>query len=50
MPPVNAKFSAFRSFITMMEYLNEPWGIKDRDSRHIYMNKTAGYADAAEVY
>ncbi|MDX5626498.1 MULTISPECIES: helix-turn-helix transcriptional regulator [unclassified Brenneria] len=30
-----------RSLITMMEYLNEPWGIKDLESRHIYMNKAA---------
>lgn len=41
MAPVNEKFSAFRSFIAMMEHLNEPWGIKDLDSRHIYMNKAA---------
>ncbi|WP_156293911.1 helix-turn-helix transcriptional regulator [Serratia oryzae] len=27
--------------ITMMEHLNEPWGIKDLSSRHIYMNKAA---------
>ena len=25
----------------MMEHLNEPWGIKDLDSRHLYMNKAA---------
>ena len=25
----------------MMEHLNEPWGIKDLDSRHVYMNKAA---------
>lgn len=27
--------------ITMMEHLNEPWGIKDLSSRHLYMNKAA---------
>ncbi|MBJ7221994.1 MULTISPECIES: helix-turn-helix transcriptional regulator [unclassified Brenneria] len=30
-----------RNLITMMEYLNEPWGIKDLESRHVYMNKAA---------
>lgn len=30
-----------KGLITMMEYLNEPWGIKDLSSRHIYMNKAA---------
>ncbi|UYA59156.1 hypothetical protein NAL19_926 [Pectobacterium sp. F1-1] len=29
------------SLITMMEYLSEPWGIKDLSSRHLYMNKAA---------
>ncbi|AHG18503.1 LuxR family transcriptional regulator [Chania multitudinisentens RB-25] len=28
-------------FITMMEHLNQPWGIKDLSSRHLYMNKAA---------
>lgn len=30
-----------KGLITMMEHLNEPWGIKDLSSRHIYMNKAA---------
>nr|WP_113869550.1 helix-turn-helix transcriptional regulator [Brenneria salicis]NMN92609.1 Response regulator containing a CheY-like receiver domain and an HTH DNA-binding domain [Brenneria salicis ATCC 15712 = DSM 30166]RBP57534.1 regulatory LuxR family protein [Brenneria salicis ATCC 15712 = DSM 30166]RLM28669.1 helix-turn-helix transcriptional regulator [Brenneria salicis ATCC 15712 = DSM 30166] len=30
-----------RSLITMMEGLDEPWGIKDLESRHVYMNKAA---------
>ncbi|RLM16031.1 helix-turn-helix transcriptional regulator, partial [Brenneria goodwinii] len=29
------------NLITMMECLNEPWGIKDLESRHVYMNKEA---------
>lgn len=31
----------FKGLISMMEHLSEPWGIKDRQSRHIYMNKAA---------
>lgn len=31
----------FKGLIAMMEHLSEPWGIKDRQSRHIYMNKAA---------
>ncbi|CDL79945.1 helix-turn-helix transcriptional regulator [Xenorhabdus cabanillasii] len=27
--------------IAMMEHLSDPWGIKDLESRHIYMNKAA---------
>ncbi|MFP9230024.1 helix-turn-helix transcriptional regulator [Pectobacterium cacticida] len=30
-----------RNLITMMACLNEPWGIKDLSSRHLYMNKAA---------
>ncbi|KGA35897.1 helix-turn-helix transcriptional regulator [Pectobacterium brasiliense] len=30
-----------RNLIIMMECLNEPWGIKDLSSRHVYMNKAA---------
>lgn len=30
-----------RNLITMMECLDEPWGIKDLASRHVYMNKAA---------
>ncbi|MBS6057649.1 MAG: helix-turn-helix transcriptional regulator [Pantoea sp.] len=33
--------ASFTSLIAMMEHLSEPWGIKDRESRHIYMNKAA---------
>ncbi|WP_067709227.1 PAS and helix-turn-helix domain-containing protein [Erwinia sp. ErVv1] len=29
------------AFICMMENLAEPWGIKDLQSRHLYMNKAA---------
>lgn len=28
-------------FITMIEKLSDPWGIKDAESRHVYMNKAA---------
>ena len=35
------KQSYFRGFISMMEHLSEPWGIKDLESRHLYMNKAA---------
>ncbi|MFC3394526.1 helix-turn-helix transcriptional regulator [Brenneria rubrifaciens] len=41
MPSSRNAANYIRSLITMMEYLNEPWGIKDLASRHIYMNKTA---------
>ncbi|HGJ5865864.1 helix-turn-helix transcriptional regulator [Arsenophonus nasoniae] len=27
--------------IMMIEHLNEPWGIKDKNSHHVYMNKAA---------
>ncbi len=30
-----------RNLITMMECLDEPWGIKDLASRHVYMNNAA---------
>ncbi|MEL7627443.1 LuxR C-terminal-related transcriptional regulator [Pectobacterium aroidearum] len=30
-----------RNLIIMMECLNEPWGIKDLSSHHVYMNKAA---------
>ncbi|MHA7847297.1 helix-turn-helix transcriptional regulator [Serratia sp. D1N4] len=33
--------SYLNGLITMMEHLNEPWGIKDLSSRHLYMNKAA---------
>ncbi|QHA87928.1 helix-turn-helix transcriptional regulator [Serratia rhizosphaerae] len=33
--------SYFKSLITMMEHLSEPWGIKDQLSRHLYMNRAA---------
>ncbi|GAB7194805.1 hypothetical protein OS31_16020 [Dickeya oryzae] len=29
------------NLITLLEGLNEPWGIKDLASRHIYMNRAA---------
>lgn len=41
MPQASEKYRHFNSFIATMEHLNEPWGIKDLDSRHIYMNKAA---------
>lgn len=28
-------------YIAWAEYLNEPWGIKDIEGRHVYMNKNA---------
>ncbi len=30
-----------KGLITLLEHLNEPWGIKDLYSRHIYMNRAA---------
>ncbi|WP_338636039.1 LuxR C-terminal-related transcriptional regulator [Erwinia persicina] len=33
--------SDFSALIAMMEHLSEPWGIKDPESRHLYMNKAA---------
>ncbi|CDH03362.1 LuxR C-terminal-related transcriptional regulator [Xenorhabdus bovienii] len=33
--------SYLKGLIAMMEHLNEPWGIKDLYSRHVYMNKAA---------
>ncbi|WP_411705933.1 helix-turn-helix transcriptional regulator [Edaphovirga cremea] len=33
--------SFFKGLIAMMEHLSEPWGIKDLDSRHIYMNEAS---------
>lgn len=33
--------SYLKGLITMMEHLSEPWGIKDSESRHVYMNKAA---------
>ncbi len=35
------KHSYFQGFISTMERLSEPWGIKDLASRHLYMNKAA---------
>lgn len=31
----------FNTLIAMTEHLDEPWGIKDLKSRHLYMNKAA---------
>ncbi|AJJ12603.1 bacterial regulatory s, luxR family protein [Yersinia rohdei] len=31
----------FKGLIAMMEHLSEPWGIKDLNSRHVYMNRAA---------
>ncbi|NKI74313.1 helix-turn-helix transcriptional regulator [Dickeya sp. CFBP 2040] len=31
----------FRAFIPLLDGLNEPWGIKDITSRHVYMNTPA---------
>ncbi|MBP2171031.1 DNA-binding CsgD family transcriptional regulator [Erwinia toletana] len=31
----------FNTLIAMTEHLSEPWGIKDLESRHVYMNKAA---------
>lgn len=31
----------FNTLIAMTEHLDEPWGIKDLESRHLYMNKAA---------
>ncbi|KOC91881.1 helix-turn-helix transcriptional regulator [Winslowiella iniecta] len=31
----------FSTLIAMTEHLDEPWGIKDLESRHLYMNKAA---------
>ncbi|MFI8417147.1 helix-turn-helix transcriptional regulator [Serratia sp. NPDC078593] len=33
--------SYLNGLIAMIEHLSEPWGIKDQQSRHIYMNKAA---------
>ncbi|MEX0446638.1 helix-turn-helix transcriptional regulator [Xenorhabdus sp. SGI246] len=33
--------SYLKGLIAMMEHLSEPWGIKDLNSRHVYMNKAA---------
>jgi len=38
---MSANDDCFTGLIAMMEHLTEPWGIKDRESRHIYMNKAA---------
>lgn len=35
------KSQVFSLFIATIEKLNEPWGIKDNHSRHIYMNEAA---------
>lgn len=35
------KHSNFSALINMMEHLSEPWGIKDAESRHLYMNNAA---------
>ncbi|MEN5017938.1 LuxR C-terminal-related transcriptional regulator [Erwinia sp. Eh17-17] len=39
--PDNKQRSDFSALIAMMEHLSEPWGIKDPESRHLYMNKAA---------
>ncbi|CDL82893.1 helix-turn-helix transcriptional regulator [Xenorhabdus szentirmaii] len=39
--PYNDNNSYLKGLIAMMEHLSEPWGIKDLNSRHIYMNKAA---------
>ncbi|URQ59919.1 helix-turn-helix transcriptional regulator [Pantoea alhagi] len=31
----------FSGLIAMMKHLKEPWGIKDQESRHVYMNQAA---------
>jgi len=31
--------SSFSALIAMMEHLTDPWGIKDPESRHLYMNR-----------
>lgn len=31
----------FKSLTTMIEHLSDPWGIKDQQSRNLYMNRTA---------
>ncbi|MFJ5447316.1 helix-turn-helix transcriptional regulator [Pectobacterium carotovorum subsp. carotovorum] len=42
MPSSQANMTDYiRNLIIMMECLNEPWGIKDLSSRHVYMNKAA---------
>ncbi|WP_315708312.1 helix-turn-helix transcriptional regulator [Brenneria uluponensis] len=42
MPPSEKTITDYISnLITLLEGLNEPWGIKDLESRHIYMNKAA---------
>lgn len=33
--------SSFSALIAMMEHLTDPWGIKDPESRHLYMNRAA---------
>ncbi|CAM3370959.1 LuxR-family transcriptional regulator [Xenorhabdus nematophila ATCC 19061] len=33
--------SYLKGLVAMMEHLSDPWGIKDSESRHIYMNKAA---------
>lgn len=39
------------SAIAMMACLNEPWGIKDRQSRHLYMNEEArGYTNIPKCF
>lgn len=37
----NIDFSVMSAFIATISALNEPWGIKDIHSRHIYMNDAA---------
>lgn len=41
MPHASNKDRYLKGFISMMEHLNEPWGIKDLQSRHLYMNRAA---------
>lgn len=41
MPSSKSMGNYINSLITLLEGLNEPWGIKDLESRHIYMNKAA---------
>lgn len=38
-----SKKGNFDFIIFFIENLNEPWGIKDLDSRHVFMNKAARY-------
>jgi len=37
----NTSSDALSAIICTLQYLNEPWGIKDLNSRHLYMNSAA---------